>query len=276
MRNKEDEMVLLLAQSAMPFFDNLTKITKAIENMLCIAATGGGYKKRKLYTDSSSIQYRFKKAIIMTGINIPYDAQDLMDRTISIELSRIGEENRRYESEVMEAFEVAKPRILGGMLNVLCGAMKRLPTIQLTHRPRMADFFLWISAIADEIGESNGFSAVRAQTAMYRAIDRGYKSSIAGDKFIQALIDYLEAFERAGHLIVHGRVSEYYEAFSQHVLALDRTADYIPSTPQLFSQILKKYIPVLEINGWITKFSEDKKKGRFLTFTKVPQNPNRS
>jgi len=42
-RNKEDEMALLLAQSAMPFFDNLTKITKAIENMLCMAATGGGY-----------------------------------------------------------------------------------------------------------------------------------------------------------------------------------------------------------------------------------------
>ena len=63
-RNKEDEMALLLDQSAMPFFDNLTKITKAIENMLCMAATGGGYKKRKLYTDSNSIQSLSTKLIV--------------------------------------------------------------------------------------------------------------------------------------------------------------------------------------------------------------------
>jgi len=207
----------------------------------------------------------------MTGINIPYDAQDLMDRTISIELSRISEERRRYESEVMSAFEAAKPRILGGMLNVLCGAMRRLPRINLIHRPRMADFALWISAIADEIGEDNGFSAVKAQTALFRAIDRGYKSSIAGDKFIQAFIDYLDGFEKEGHLVVHGKVSEFYSAFNGYVMELDRSADYIPATPQLLSQVLKKYIPVLEVNGWNVKFSDNRKHGRFLTFTKATQ-----
>lgn len=275
-RNKEDEMALLLAQSAMPFFDNLTTVTKAIENMLCMAATGGGYKKRKLYTDSNSVQYRFKKPIIMTGINIPYDAQDLMDRTISIELSRISEEKRRYETEVMESFEAAKPRILGGMLNVFCGAMRRLPTMQLIHRPRMADFALWISAIAEEIGEANGFSAVKAQTAMLRALDRGYKSSIAGDKLILALIDFLDVHEKDGHREITGSVSQCHVAFTQHVMVINRSADFIPSTPQLFSQVLKKYIPVLEVNGWILKFSENRKHGRFLTFTKAPQIHNPS
>lgn len=270
-RHKEDELALLLNQSAVPFFDNLSSLPKAIENLLCVASTGGGFGKKKLYSDNGVVRYSLKKPIIITGINVPYDAQDLLDRTISIELARISEEKRRYESEVMAAFEAAKPRILGGMLNVLCGAIRRLPSMKLTRLPRMADFALWIATIADEIGEENGFSAAKAQEAMKQAMDRGYGSSIAGDKFILALIDFLDALERTGLNNVSGTVAQCHEAFGQHALVLDRNADYIPSTPQLFSKILKKYVPVLEVNGWIVKFSDNRKNGRFLTFTKKTQ-----
>lgn len=270
-RNREDELALLLNQSAVPFFDNLSSLPKPIENLLCMATTGGGFGKKKLYSDNDVIKYSLKKPIIITGINVPYDAQDLMDRTISIELSRISEENRRYESEVMSEFDAAKPRILGGMLNVLCGAIRRLPSVKLTHRPRMADFALWISAIAEEIGEKNGFSAAKAQEAMKQAMDRGYGSSIAADKFILGLIDFLDAIEGKGLQNVTGTVSQCHQAFSDHVLALDRAADYIPVTPQLFSKILKKYVPVLEVNGWLLKFSDNRKNGRFLTFKKKTQ-----
>ncbi|MDD3311186.1 hypothetical protein [Pseudodesulfovibrio sp.] len=274
LRGKEDEVALMLNQSAMPFFDNLTKINAAVENMLCMGSTGGGFKKRQLYTNDNMLVYRFKRAILMTGINLPYQAQDLMDRTISIELTRIPKGNRKFESDVWREFEAAKPRILGGMLDVLRGAMKRLPTTKVLHPPRMADFALWGSAIADEIGEryGNGWDAVKFQTAYHRAQERGYKSSIAGDKFILALVDFFEAIEKQGRYEVHGKVSECLEGFAQHALALDRNADYIPSTPQLFSQVLKKYVPVLEINGWLTEFSESRKYGRFLTFKKTPPN----
>jgi hypothetical protein len=61
-------------------------------------------------------------------------------------LPPIPEHQRRPESEVWHDFEVARPRILGALLDALSHALSRLPTVTLDRLPRMADFARWVAA----------------------------------------------------------------------------------------------------------------------------------
>ena len=57
--------------------------------MLCRGITGGAFSKRELYSDDADIILSFLRPIIITGINIPTHAPDLLDRLLLIELERI-------------------------------------------------------------------------------------------------------------------------------------------------------------------------------------------
>lgn len=64
----------VLDHNAVPIFDNVTGISTWVGDMLCKAVTGGGFSKRELYTDADDVILAFKRALIVTGINIPTHA----------------------------------------------------------------------------------------------------------------------------------------------------------------------------------------------------------
>lgn len=47
-----DDLAITLSNQYLICFDNIDSISKDISDLLCTAVTGGGYSKRKLYTDS--------------------------------------------------------------------------------------------------------------------------------------------------------------------------------------------------------------------------------
>jgi hypothetical protein len=49
--------------------------------------------------------------------------------------------------ELWESFKQLKPQILGGILDVLVGALRELPSVRLTNLGRMADFARFGKAI---------------------------------------------------------------------------------------------------------------------------------
>ena len=53
---------------------------------------------------------------------------------------------RRPEAELRAAFDAARPRILGALLDAVVQGLRRLPDTKLERLPRMADFALWASA----------------------------------------------------------------------------------------------------------------------------------
>lgn len=114
LRRNETEIAQVLFHHAVPFFDNLTTIKKPIEDLMCLAVTGGGISKRKLYTDDDDLLMYFKRAIIMTGINVPTEAQDLLDRSLLIELERIPTNERKQEKVLWEAYNGNLPSYLAG------------------------------------------------------------------------------------------------------------------------------------------------------------------
>jgi hypothetical protein len=71
---------------------------------------------------------------------------DLGDRAIFLTLTPIGDAQRRPEAELWREFELARPRLLGALLNAVAQGLRFLGHVHLERLPRMADFALWATA----------------------------------------------------------------------------------------------------------------------------------
>lgn len=146
------ELALTLDHHAVPLFDNVSKVSKWQEDRLCCAVTGGGFSKRMLFTDAEDVILKFRRAVVLTGINIPTNAPDLLDRILLAGLDRIPEGERREEEKLLARVEAARASIFGGLLDVLAATLRIRPTITLNRLPRMADFARWGAAASEALG----------------------------------------------------------------------------------------------------------------------------
>jgi len=108
--------------------------------------------KRALYTDDEDKIYTFRRCIALNGINVVATREDLLDRSILLELERISPENRKDEATIWKEFEEAKPYILGAIFDIVAKAMKIHPEVKLEKLPRLADFARYGFAIAEAMG----------------------------------------------------------------------------------------------------------------------------
>ena len=137
--------------------DNLSAVTPWFSDALCRAATGDGWVDRALYTDSELAVLRFQRAIILTSIDAGALRGDLADRLVLADLERIRPERRRAKRELDENYEVARPRLLGALLDLLVRALADLPTVDTDTLPRMADFARVLAAL-DKVRGTDGLS----------------------------------------------------------------------------------------------------------------------
>lgn len=169
-------------------FDNLTGIKSTTSDVLCRAVTGGGFSKRKLYSNNENVIFKFKRAIVLNGINLVANKPDLLDRSLLFELERIGEEKRKSDEEFWRDFGREKPRILGGIFDILSKSVSSLPGIKLANSPRMADFYRWGCAVAESLGYAREqfFEAYRANIALQN------KKAIEEDPLASAILVLME------------------------------------------------------------------------------------
>lgn len=126
--------------------------------------TGGGISKRRLYTDDEEVILRFLRLVGLNGINPVATRPDLLDRSMIFTLERIGPRRRVPEQALWSEFDLARPSILAGMLDVLSRASRIIRGVEIRDLPRMADFCRWGFAVAESIG-SDGRSFLDAYQA---------------------------------------------------------------------------------------------------------------
>jgi len=148
----QKELIQVLDHHYCVFFDNVSYLSQDISDSLCRAVTGGGFSKRKLWTDDEDIIFSFKRCLGLNGINIPAERGDLIERCLSLELSPITEEDRRGRNEILEAFDQNAGKILGAILDTVSMALAIYPEINLDGLYRMADFTKWGYVIAQALG----------------------------------------------------------------------------------------------------------------------------
>lgn len=259
------ELCQHLYHHAIPLFDNLSCVTEDLGNILCMGCTGGGISKRKLYTDGDDVLMYFQRAMIITAINVPYNAQDLLDRSFCVELERLTGQEYGYVTELWEEYESMKPSYLGGLLDLLAGALGRIDGINLEQRPRLADFCRWGAAVAEELGEAKGFGQNRFVAAMFEASTHAYGESLGDDPLPTLLL----AFFRGLTTPVTGTISELHE---QILLAAQARGlgGVVPKSPSALSRRLKAYLVLLETRGWRVTFSDTARDTRKVTITRIP------
>src|SRR5262249_18004358 len=83
------------------------------------------------------------------------------------------------EAELWREFEIARPRLLGALLDAAVHGLQTLPGIRLTTLPRMADFALWATACETALWPAG--TIARAYAANRRA---GIESIIDADPVV--------------------------------------------------------------------------------------------
>jgi len=72
--------------------------------------------------------------------------RDLADRAIFLTMGSLRDEQRRPEAELWHQFELARPRILGALLEAVAHGLRMRDRIEFARLPRMADFAKWATA----------------------------------------------------------------------------------------------------------------------------------
>ena len=143
---EERDLFIAASNGHLLAFNNLSDIPPWISDALCRLAGGGSFAVRQLYTDGDEMLFRAARPAILNGIEDIITRPDLADRAIFLSLPYIPESERRPESTIWREFEIARPRILGALLEAASHGLRTLPTVRLKRLPRMADFALWATA----------------------------------------------------------------------------------------------------------------------------------
>ncbi|MCP3680212.1 MAG: hypothetical protein GY782_08190 [Gammaproteobacteria bacterium] len=87
-KNVED-IFIAASQNWVVSYENISHLPAPMQDALCVIATGGSFAKRQLYTNTEESIIVVKRPIMINGISVAVTAQDLIDRTLSIEMPRI-------------------------------------------------------------------------------------------------------------------------------------------------------------------------------------------
>jgi hypothetical protein len=220
-------------------YENLSRLTADMQDGFCTIATGGGYSKRRLYTDNEEIIIKFKRPIVINSISPVITAQDLIDRTVSVELPII---NQRIEvKKIHEQFELEKPNIIGGLLNCFVAALKHLPTvvIEAKHQSRLVEFVKLGLSIEQSLNlEKDSF--IRAyQSSRSEAITRTLDTSPAA----AALIEYCN---KADLEIIEMTTQQLFTKVSE---LKPMYTDAWPKSSRGFAETMRRYAPALRQMG---------------------------
>ena len=154
----ERDLVITAHNGHVLAYDNLSSIPAVLSDALCRVASGGGFSTRKLFTDRDETLFQVVRPIVVNGIEDLITRPDLADRAIKLTLEPIPAERRRPEAELWAAFEAARPRILGILLDAVAAGRRRLSSIDAPSLPRMADFALWAIACEAELWPEGHFA----------------------------------------------------------------------------------------------------------------------
>jgi hypothetical protein len=155
-------------------FDNLSGLPNWLSDALCRLASGGSFSVRQLYTDQEEVLFQSTRPILLNGIEDVVSRPDLGDRATFLTLPPIGETQRRPEAELWREFEIARPRILGALLDAAVHGLRVMGRVHADRLPRMADFALWARACETALWPAGTFArayAANRRTAIESIID---------------------------------------------------------------------------------------------------------
>jgi hypothetical protein len=252
--------------SHMVSYENISHLSASYQDAFCTLCTGGAYATRTLHTTCDETVIELKKPIILNGIPVNVTAQDLLDRTIHIDLPII--ESRLTEEEVKELFEQHYPEVFTGLLDMFVSVLATLPTINDIDRhelPRMADFTLLGEAVARVQGKTPKTFLRQYQSKRTEGVYRTLEAS----PIAVAAMDYLEENPKGFDGTVKGLLDA--------LTIFQPTGESWPRSAKGFADLLRRLAPAFRAIGINAKISEKAGKNGFGCILKyLPKNTAKS
>jgi hypothetical protein len=164
---EERELMIAANNGYLLAFDNVSGLPNWLSDALCRLASGGSFAVRQLYTDDQEVLFESMRPILLNGIEDVVSRPDLGDRAIFLTLPPIADAQRRPEAELWREFEIARPHILGALLDAAVHGLRAMGRVHFDRLPRMADFALWAAACETALWPAG--TVARAYAANRRA-----------------------------------------------------------------------------------------------------------
>ena len=217
-------------------YENVSHLPAPLQDALCVLATGGGFAKRKLYSDADESVINVKRPVILNGISANVTAHDLADRAISVELPVI--EDRTSSAGVWSTFEQHQPDIIAGLMALAARALAILPTIEVPkdERPRMLEFYQLGLAVGEvlKLDFKAQYLSTRADAA---------NRSIESSPVAAALVDWFEVNKHSPAEMSAKALMQAVEYYKPEY------AEAWPKSPKGFADALRRAAPSLRQIG---------------------------
>ncbi len=251
------ELVQFASHHYAIFLDNLSEIAPNFSDAMCRLITGDGFTKRQLFSDDEDVLYAYKRVVGICGINQVATKPDLLDRSIIVPLERIPDGMREEEKQLEAEFEQIKPYLLGSLFDAISTTLRLAPTLELTSKPRMADYFKYATAAAKHFN----FTEIQLADAFNQNVKQQNEEAIDSSPVAQTLIEFM-----ANQSTWQGKSSELYDK-------LEDIADKIkikkgfPKAPSWLWRKIKDIRPNLMACG-ISINKEKQIEGTFIVIEK--------
>ena len=250
-------------------YDNISSLPSWLSDSLCRLATGGGFATRALYSNKEQSVIYAQRPIVLNGIEEFVRKADLADRGVFLHPPTIFDFKRREEREFWRSFRQNQPAILGGLLDVIVGALRAFPSVQLASLPRMADF----ARFGEAVGRGLGWPDERFLSVYLNNRREATASKLELSPLGTALLDLLEHYK--GSLDWTMAPAEALYAFTKTVDKKVAASPAWPKTPTALGKELRWLGPLLREHGLFVIFSRNHK-SRFITFTTKPRSEHSS
>jgi hypothetical protein len=244
----EQDLAIAARNALVVVCDNASRLSDEMSDAFCRLSTGAAFSTRKLYTDDDEMVLSFKRPVIMNGITEFITRGDLADRTMMVTLRAIPESARKPEDELWTAYEAARPRMLGALLDAISTAIRNRDMPRAARVPRMADFALWVERAAPRLGWQPG-----AFIEAYRRMrDDTSGALIEASPIAQTVLNFARDEKRWV-----GTADELLSQLNRKVDAADRPKGW-PGTARALGDALRRLAPPAHAAGVSLDFARTK------------------
>lgn len=248
--NAKDLSVILGREFAL-CFDNLGGIRKEMADILCQAVTGGYVVERKLFTNDETVTRGLKTILVLNGLNLLSNKEDLLDRVLIITLERFQSNERISEKELEVKFDVVKPQILGGFFNAVAKALTT-DINPIKEKIRLLDY----QEFAVKCGIAMGFSQDEIERAFAENADAITENVLENNPLTEYIVNmmYNKQTVSIAVSVLHEKLREKY---GKH--------PGVPESPSAVSRKLGNFASDLARHG-ITFEKKNNGRNKILTF----------
>ncbi|GGY40169.1 ATP-binding protein [Streptomyces djakartensis] len=257
----EENLIAAVAAGWVTALDNLSHMTPDLSDAMCCIVTGAENVKRALYTDGDVVRARYRRPMLLTGIDVGVIRPDLAERLLPLRLER--PRVRRTEAELWAEYAEALPVILGSLLDLTVKV--RAAEAETPTDLRMADF----AHLCAQLDAATGLGALAAYR---RSLDDLNDDVIEGDLLAQTVLKHAETIEPGGEQRMTS--TEWLHCLSRLYCGDDMRPlpKGWPTTGKVLSDRLKRLQPTLAARGVLIE-SGRTSEGRYLEMTHLQTPP---